>query len=204
MKKVLLAALLAPAMALAQTYPSPTFSSITIQTPLSPASGGTGATSSTGTGSVVLSAAPTITNLTVTGGLTATGLVGLGSLAAQAANTVIANATGSAASPTAFSMPSCSGSASALQWVSGSGFACITGLASLNSPALTGTPTAPTAATGDNTGQIATDAFVNNSITGISTSVFGSLYSTWFNSLPTTLPASTGVLWNNGGLLSKS
>lgn len=29
-------------------------------------------------------------------------------------------------------------------------------------------------------------------------------YITWFNSLPTSLPASAGVLWNNGGILSKS
>ncbi|PRH46135.1 hypothetical protein [Burkholderia multivorans] len=26
----------------------------------------------------------------------------------------------------------------------------------------------------------------------------------WFNSLPTTLPATTGVLWNNGGTLAQS
>ncbi|MBY4768925.1 hypothetical protein [Burkholderia ambifaria] len=26
----------------------------------------------------------------------------------------------------------------------------------------------------------------------------------WFNSLPTTLPASSGVLWNNGGTLAQS
>lgn len=29
-------------------------------------------------------------------------------------------------------------------------------------------------------------------------------YITWFNSLPTTLPASSGVLWNNSGILSRS
>jgi hypothetical protein len=27
---------------------------------------------------------------------------------------------------------------------------------------------------------------------------------TWFNSLPTTLPATPGVLWNNMGTLSQS
>ncbi|MCA8203191.1 hypothetical protein LGM71_19245 [Burkholderia sp. AU33545] len=26
----------------------------------------------------------------------------------------------------------------------------------------------------------------------------------WFNSLPTTLPATSGVLWNNGGTLAQS
>lgn len=50
--------------------------------------------------------------------------VAASSLAAQAANTVVANVTGSSASPTAFSMPSCSASTSALQWTSGTGFVC--------------------------------------------------------------------------------
>lgn len=45
-------------------------------------------------------------------------------LGPQAANTVLANATSSSAVPTPFAMPGCSSSASALQWVSGSGFAC--------------------------------------------------------------------------------
>lgn len=35
-------------------------------------------------------------------------------------------------------------------------------------------------------------------------STFGALMLAWFNSLPTTLPGSAGVLWNNGGTLSKS
>ena len=46
------------------------------------------------------------------------------SLAPMGANTIIANATGSSASPTAFSMPSCSSSSSALLYASGTGFAC--------------------------------------------------------------------------------
>ena len=33
---------------------------------------------------------------------------------------------------------------------------------------------------------------------------FGAAMLTWFNSLPTTLPATSGVLWNNGGVLSQS
>lgn len=52
------------------------------------------------------------------GNVTATGLT------AQAANTIVANVTGSSASPTAFAMPSCSTSTSALQWTSGTGFTC--------------------------------------------------------------------------------
>jgi hypothetical protein len=97
MKKLLTALLWLPLVALAQTYPSPTFSTITLQTPLSVANGGsacsaasaqcldnisgfsgtgfvsrTGAgtysfTASTGSGSVVLSTGPTISNLTTTG-----------------------------------------------------------------------------------------------------------------------------------------
>lgn len=115
---------------------------------------------------------PTYKNLTVNGSFTATGLVTTSDLAAQAANTVLANATGSIASPTAFAMPSCSGGANALSWTSGAGFSCNTSLitaasvaatyAPLASPALTGTPTAPTAAVGTNTTQIATTAFIAN------------------------------------------
>jgi hypothetical protein len=179
MKKILIVALFAPLAALAQTLPSPTFNSITLQNPLSVSSGGSGATSSTGTGSlvlsnsptlvtpalgtpsavtltngaglpistgvsglgagvaaglanaatgtggVVLSSAPTITSPTVTGAFTAIGLVTTADLAAQTANTVLANATSSTASPTAVSVPSCSSAGSALNWTSGSGFGCV-------------------------------------------------------------------------------
>ena len=45
-------------------------------------------------------------------------------LAAVAANTVIANATGSSAAPTAHAVPSCSTSNSALKWTSGTGLSC--------------------------------------------------------------------------------
>ena len=149
-----------------------------------------------------------IPNLTVT--TTASlpaGSVSLSSLGAQAANTVVANATASSASPTAFPVPSCSTSASALNWTSGTGFTCNTAVnastlggatfaspgaigsgtastgsftslvasgtvsgtgfvnllspyALLASPTFTGTPTAPTAAAGTNTTQIATTANV--------------------------------------------
>ena len=37
-----------------------------------------------------------------------------------------------------------------------------------------------------------------------STTDFGASMLAWFNSLPTTLPGSPGVLWNNGGTLSQS
>jgi Pectate lyase superfamily protein len=71
MKKLLLTALLVPVIAFAQTYPSPTFNSVTLQNPLSAANGGTGSTTSTGTGSVALSNSPTFTGSpTVPGYLT--------------------------------------------------------------------------------------------------------------------------------------
>jgi hypothetical protein len=53
-------ALFLPVLAFAQTYPSPTFSSLTLQNPLTVANGGTGATTSTGSGSLVLATSPTL------------------------------------------------------------------------------------------------------------------------------------------------
>ncbi|WP_257827485.1 beta strand repeat-containing protein [Burkholderia glumae] len=67
MKKLLISLLLIPAIALAQSYPTPTFNSLNLQTPLTPANGGTGTTSATGTGSVVRSASPSISSPTLTG-----------------------------------------------------------------------------------------------------------------------------------------
>jgi len=40
--------------------------------------------------------------------------------------------------------------------------------------------------------------------TAITPTAFGVLMLAWFNSLPTTLPGSAGVLWNNGGTLAQS
>lgn len=97
------------------------------------------------------------------------GGVGLNGIAAIAANTVLANGTGSSASPTAYAMPSCSGTASALTWLSSTGFGCNTltvTYATLASPTFTGVPAAPTAAATTNTTQIATTAMVNSAITG--------------------------------------
>ncbi|MFM0020921.1 hypothetical protein [Paraburkholderia azotifigens] len=63
------------------------------------------------------------------------GGVGVGGIAAIAANTVLANAAGTSASPTAFSMPSCSSATSVLQYTSGTGFTCSS--AFLTSPTIT-------------------------------------------------------------------
>jgi hypothetical protein len=89
MKKILLALLAVPAIVFGQTYPSPTFSSLTLQNPLTAANGGTGTTTSTGTGSAVLSNSPTLVTpnlgtpsaVTLTNGTglpIATGVSGLG------------------------------------------------------------------------------------------------------------------------------
>ncbi|WP_208457759.1 hypothetical protein [Burkholderia vietnamiensis] len=82
------------------------------------------------------------------------------------ANTVLANVTAASAKMTAFAMPSCSGSANALQYASGTGFTCASNYALLSSPAFNGVPTAPTASAGTSTTQIATTAFVQNAVAG--------------------------------------
>lgn len=69
------------------------------------------------------------------------GGIGVNGIAAIAANTVLANATGSSASPTAFAMPSCS--TGVLQYTSGTGFVCGTSVATLG---LTGILTPSTTA----------------------------------------------------------
>ena len=122
LKKILLAALWLPLMALAQTYPSPTYQNLTVL--------GTtheGAVAITGgsiTGTPISGSTGSFTGLTTTGSFTATGLVTTADLATQAANTVLANVTGSSASPTAFAMPSCSGTTNALGYTSGTGIVC--------------------------------------------------------------------------------
>lgn len=91
-------------------------------------------------------------------------------LAAQAANTVIGNATGSSASPTAITVTGCNGAAQALQWTNGSGFGCNSAIAtsgantnitSLNAPAL-GAATATTQGAASNSTLVATTAMVQS------------------------------------------
>ena len=66
--------------------------------------------------------AGTITNAMLAG----SAAIALSKLATQTANTVVANVSGSTASPTAASLPSCSGSTNALNYTSGTGFGCDT------------------------------------------------------------------------------
>lgn len=99
------------------------------------------------------------------------GGVGVNGIAAISANTVLANATGSSASPTAFAMPSCSTSASALNWTTSTGFTCNTavnaatlGGATFASPGAIGSTTA---GTGKFTTLQATSAITPSSTAGI-------------------------------------
>ena len=74
------------------------------------------------------------TNLTANGTLTfANGSLSLPYLAPQAANTLVGNATGSSASPTAVAVAGCNGAAQALQWTNGSGFGCNSSVATSGS-----------------------------------------------------------------------
>ncbi|CDY79487.1 Phage protein [Caballeronia glathei] len=83
----------------------------------------------------VLNGPLTVPTLTVTGVLNAPNIsIPISGLSPVAANTVLANATGSSAAPTAFSMPSCSSSNSSLQWSNGTGFVCLTGVARTGNP----------------------------------------------------------------------
>ncbi|MBR7929380.1 hypothetical protein [Burkholderia ambifaria] len=184
MKRFLIA-LIAGAISVASA--AATYVPVQLLNPLGSTSGqaivSTGASSSPAWSSIVDSvvAGSGVAVSGATGNVTvsvATNGVGLGQIAQQAANSVLANATSSTGNVTAFTMPICSSSANALQWASGSGFACNSSInaaslggtaaasyALLASPSLTGTPTAPTATTGTNTTQLATTAFVNSSIT---------------------------------------
>lgn len=72
------------------------------------------------------------------------GGVGVNGIAAIAANTVLANASGSSASPTAFAMPSCSASGSALNWTANSGFTCRSSYAMTTGATFTGSITPST------------------------------------------------------------
>ena len=74
------------------------------------------------------------------------GSVPVNGLAAISANSVIGNATGSAAVPAAITVTGCNGAAQALQWTNGSGFGCNSNIAtsgantnitSLSSPTIT-------------------------------------------------------------------
>jgi hypothetical protein len=95
---------------------------------------------------------------TFTVSVTATGLITLPDLATQAANTIVANVTGSTASPTAYTMPSCSAAGSALGYTLGTGVICNTSLAPISAPAFSGTVSTTGLFSGPGTGLTGTAA----------------------------------------------
>ncbi|ANA34298.1 hypothetical protein [Ralstonia mannitolilytica] len=153
--------------------------------------------------------------------------VSVSTLAPISANSVLGNFSGSAASPSASAVPSCSTANSALQYTSGVAFTCGTTFALTSgtlaqfasttsaqlagvlsdetgtgsavfsaSPALTGTPTAPTAAANTNTTQLATTAFVEGEFAAPPAAGFGSttrrpVAATTISATSTITPSST-------------
>ena len=83
-------------------------------------------------------------------------------------------------------------------WNTNSGMVDLTTYAPLASPALTGTPTAPTAAAGTNTTQIATTSFVNTAITNALGNFTGVSYEV-VQTLPATGAVGTIYLISNSG-----
>lgn len=88
----------------------------------------------TGAGLLVFGTGPTLTGVTITTSFSATGLVGLPSLASQTSNTIVGSVF--VGSPSALPIPPCTGSANALQWVSGTGFQCVAIVAAAGSVAI--------------------------------------------------------------------
>lgn len=119
---------------------------------------------------------PTYNNLTVQGVFTATGKVTTTDLATQAANTILANTSGSTASPAAVSVAGCSTSSSALNWTSGTGPGCN---AAINAATLGG-------ATFASPGNIGSGAPGSGAFTGLSASgtVSGTGFSNYLASPP--------------------
>jgi hypothetical protein len=68
--------------------------------------------------------------------------------------------------------------------------------APLNSPSLTGTPTAPTATAGSDTTQIATTAYVKNEVDSKLSSTYKAKGSVAFANLPALIAANAGNVYN--------
>lgn len=131
------------------------------------------------------------------------GGVGVNGIAAIAANTVLANATGSSASPTAFAMPSCTGATNALGYTSGTGIICNSAInaatlggATFAAPGAIGgtTPGAGTFTTLNSTGN---DALTYTNTSGQSlTSGAAAVITGWtkaYDRVNTNFAASTGI-----------
>jgi hypothetical protein len=129
---------------------------------------------------------------TFTGGLTATGQITNADLATQAANTILANVGSTTASPTAFAMPSCSTSSSALTYTTNTGVTCNT---SINAATLGG-------ATFASPGPIGSTAASTGAFTTLSASstVSGTGFTNYFASPP----ALGGTTPNSGAFTTLS
>lgn len=101
------------------------------------------------------------------------GTVTAGTLAPQSANTVVANATASTASPTPVAIPSCSTTASALNYTTSSGFSCN---ATVNAATLNGATFASPGTIGGTTPGSATFTTMNsiNTLTSGVSNIFSS------------------------------
>ena len=128
------------------------------------ANGGTGVTSSTGTGSVVLSGSPAFTGTPSlpTGATAVTQAVDTGGNLIATTGYVVGQ--GYLKSATASSTYLTSATASSTYLTSATAASTYAPLAS---PALTGNPTAPTPTAGDNDTSIATTAFVQTAVAGV-------------------------------------
>ena len=170
------------------TFTWPTFNQNTsgtaagLSATLAVASGGTGVTTSTGTGSTVLSASPTFTGTplapTATTGTNTTQLATtafvqnqIGAIAAgvssfSAGTTGLTPSTGTTGNVTLAGTLAVANGGTGVTTSTGTGSTVLSA-----SPALTGTPTVPTAANGTNTTQAASTAFVINQIGAIAAGV---------------------------------
>lgn len=67
-----------------------------------------------------------------------------------------------------------------------------------------GTPAFRAIVLADLPGGASNSVLAGNGVLAPSYQTWGALMTTWFNSLPTSLPGSSGILWNNGGTLAQS
>jgi hypothetical protein len=153
-----------------------TTGAITLSGTLNIANGGTGVTTSTGSGSVVLSASPTLTGTplapTAAPGTNTTQLATTAFVTAAVGG---AGVSSFSAGSTGFTPSTATTGAITLAGTlnvanGGTGVTTSTGTTSVvlsASPTLTGTPLAPTATAGTNTTQIATTAFVTTAVSAV-------------------------------------